>query len=134
MLVTAVLGVLASLALPGLTRVKARANESAARAALKTIASAQLSYRVTHQTYAELGDLGNDTPPYIDDNLASGVKNNYDFTSSGDANSFVAAAVPSSNTTPIRSFCITEDGVLRTSPAITSDIGHDDCQGYVSAE
>ena len=133
MLVVAIMTLLGAMSIPSLLRARISTNESAAQAALKTIATAEYTYRIVNANYTDLAQLGNATPPYIDRALADGVKNGYNFTSAGGVTIFVATAVARSNSTGIRRFCITEDGVIRVNSSITGSTDHDTCQGYGAA-
>src|SRR3989338_271196 len=69
MIVVAIIALLAAIAIPNLLRARHNANESAAIAALRTLSTAEESYRAaqTPPSYsADLGDLFDSTPPYID--------------------------------------------------------------------
>jgi prepilin-type N-terminal cleavage/methylation domain-containing protein len=118
MIVVAIIALLAAIAIPNLLRARLQANESAAQAALKTIATAEVTYRTANATYGTLAELGAATPPYIDSVLAGGTKSGYTFaTSDIAAETFHAGAVPlTPNVTGVRSFCVTEDGVVRVQP------------------
>jgi len=131
MLVMAIMTLLGAMTIPALLRERIVANESIAQSALKTIVAAQISYRIAHNNYANLSQLDDAIPPYIDHALADGLKNGYNFTVAGWETTFVATAVPTkSNSTGVRRFCITEDGVIRVNSSITSSIDHSTCQGY----
>lgn len=128
MIVVAIIALLAAIAIPNLLRARLTANEAAAQAAIKTIATAEITFRTANPSYGSLSNLGSATPPYIDDVLAAGTKNGYTFTSADfSANGFVATAIPQSTTTGSRNFCITEDGVLRVG-TISAATTHDQCQ------
>lgn len=117
MIVVAIIALLAAIAIPNLLRARLQANESAAQAAIKTIATAEVTYRSANPTYATLALLGAPAtgPAYIDAVLAGGTKSGYTFvTTDIAAETFHASAVPgTANVTGVRSFCITEDGVVR---------------------
>jgi len=119
MIVVAIIALLAAIAIPNLLRARLQANESASQAALKTIATAEISYRSANAAYADLDVLDDDTPPYIDSTLAAGTKSGYDFaTSDVAAETFHCSAQPDvAGTSGVRSFCVTEDGVVRVQPA-----------------
>ena len=121
MIVVAIIALLAAIAVPSLVRMRLQANESASQAALKTVATAEIAYRTANTTYATLALLGTPAtgPAYIDTVLAAGTKNGYTFaTSDIAAETFCATAVPvAANVTGVRSFCITEDGVIRVQAA-----------------
>jgi type IV pilus assembly protein PilA len=121
MIVVAIIALLAAIAIPNLLRARLQANESAAQAALKTIATAEVTYRSANPTYGTLALLGAPAtgPAYIDAVLAGGTKNGYTFTATDiAAETFAGEAVPvTANVTGVRSFCITEDGVVRVQAA-----------------
>ncbi|HOU36836.1 MAG TPA: prepilin-type N-terminal cleavage/methylation domain-containing protein [Candidatus Omnitrophota bacterium] len=119
MIVVAIIALLAAIAIPNLLRARLAANESAAIAALKTIASAAHTFRAANSAYpTSLQDLGNATPPYIDSVLADGTKQGYEFNliglgTSGDSG-FEATAVPATpGTTGNRGFFVDTSGVIR---------------------
>ncbi len=119
MIVVAIIALLAAIAIPNLLRARLQANESAAQAAIKTLATAEVTYRTANPSYGTLALLGSANPPYIDAVLAAGTKNGYTFaTPTVAAEAFGATAVPATaNVTGVRSFCITEDGVVRRQDA-----------------
>jgi prepilin-type N-terminal cleavage/methylation domain-containing protein len=138
MIVVAIIALLAAIAIPNLLRARLQANESAAQAALKTIATAEITWRSANPDYAQLDALGSATPPYIDDVLAAGTKNGYTFTlpapTSG-SDAFVCNATPvSGGVSGVRSFCITEDGVVRagTGTEVTTSTDHAACQALAA--
>jgi type IV pilus assembly protein PilA len=123
MIVVAIIALLAAIAIPNLLRARLAANESAAIAALKTVASASHTFRAANPAYpTSLGDLFTDlTPPYIDSVLASGTKQGYTFelapvTSAGGTagdSGFTATAVPVTiGTTGNRGFFVDTSGVI----------------------
>ena len=120
MIVVAIIALLAAIAIPNLLRARLQANESAAQAALKTVATAEVTFRSANATYASLTTLGSPAtgPAYIDAVLAAGTKNGYIFTTTDIAGeTFHCSAVPvGPGTTGVRSFCITADGVVRVDP------------------
>ena len=117
MIVVAIIALLAAIAIPNLLRARLQANESASQAALKTIATAEVTYRSANPTYGTLALLGAPAtgPAYIDAVLAAGVKNGYTFAiPDNTAETFCGTAVPvTANVTGVRSFCVSEDGVVR---------------------
>ena len=124
MIVVAIIALLAAIAIPNLLRARLAANESAAIAALKTVASAAHTFRAANPSYpTSLGDLFTGlTPPYIDSVLAGGAKQGYCFVLSpltshggtaGDSG-FEATAVPVTvGTTGNRGFFVDTSGVIR---------------------
>lgn len=121
MIVVAIIALLAAIAVPSLVRMRLQANESAAQAALKTVATAEIAFRTANATYATLAQLGTPAtgPAYIDLVLAAGNKNGYTFATSDIAGeTFCATAIPGTpNVTGVRSFCVSADGVIRVQAA-----------------
>lgn len=137
MIVVAIIALLAAIAIPNLLRARLQANESAAQAALKTLATAQISYRSANTAYGTLVQLSGATPPYIDSVLGGGTKNGYDFAVIQTNDTFVANATPDTpNVTGVREFCITEDGVVRSDAggAITAATTRDQCITYAATQ
>jgi len=135
MIVVAIIALLAAIAIPNLLRARLQANESAAQAALKTVATAEVTYRTSNPDYASLALLGSPAtgPAYIDGVLAAGTKNGYVFTVIAVAGSdmFVCDAVPvTDNVSGVRKFCITEDGVVRTDSTITGTTSNATCKTH----
>ncbi len=127
MIVVAIIVLLAAIAIPNLLRARVNANQSAAVAGLHTVSTAAQSYRGANPTYPlALGSMGaaEQTPPYIDNVLAGGAKQGYDFVLAGATNSFTAVATPTTfGSTGTRSFFVDTSGVIRytnTSTAPTS--------------
>jgi prepilin-type N-terminal cleavage/methylation domain-containing protein len=123
MIVVAIIVLLAAVSIPGLLRSRLNANEAAALTSLKTISWAAITYRTSNPSFPpDLVSLGNVSPQYIDSNLATGIKQGYNFTLAGDANSFNATAQPvSPNITGVRTFFVDTSGVIRASNNGTAD-------------
>jgi type IV pilus assembly protein PilA len=122
MIVVAIIALLAAIAIPNLLRARLAANESAAIAALKTVASAAHTYRASHAMYvSDLATLGADTPPYIDTILAGGSKQGYNFflasinpDANGNDQGFEASACAATyQVTGVRCFYVDTSGVIR---------------------
>jgi len=132
MIVVAIIALLAAIAIPNLLRARLQANESAAQAALKTVAAAEVTYRIANSGYADLALLGSPAtgPAYIDGVLAAGTKNGYVFSVTDNISGeiFQVSATPISvNISGFRSFCITEDGVVRVNNTGAVSDSHDTC-------
>jgi len=122
MIVVAIIALLAAIAIPNLLRARLAANESAAIAALKTVASAAHTFRASNPGYpTNLSSLYTGlTPPYIDSVLSSGTKQGYNYTlvggdiSGGYYQSFTATATPVViGQTGNRRFFVDTSGVIR---------------------
>lgn len=118
MIVVAIIGLLAAIAIPNLLRARVNSNESAAKGALRTLSTALESYRAAQvpPTFpADLAAMSDADPPYIDDTLAAGAKQGYDFTyAQTDANSYTVTAAPTTDgVTGEKTFFVDESGVIR---------------------
>ena len=121
MIVVAIIALLAAIAIPNLLRARANANEAAAVSAVKTLATAAISFRSVNNAYPSniiaLGP-GNATPSYIDAILGCDttecLKQGYSFSLTGGTNTFSAIALPAGpGTTGSRSFFVDETGVIK---------------------
>lgn len=116
MVVVAIVIILITIAIPNILRSRVVANEGAAIANLKTIATACQSYHIDNQGYPSvLADLATANPTYIDNVLGSGQKQGYQFIyNSADSDHFTVNA-NSINTGLLkgRYFYIDESGTIR---------------------
>jgi len=115
LIVVAIIGIIAAIAVPNLLQSKAAANEVSAIGSLRTIVTAEITYSATVGSgayAAALSDLS--TQSLIDDSLGSGAKGGYDFVLSGTANTFTVTAEPTTpGTTGNRYFFSDDSGVIR---------------------
>jgi type IV pilus assembly protein PilA len=125
LIVVAIIGIIAAIAIPNLLASRRAANEGSAQSSLRTIHSSESTYQATtgNGAYtANLTDLQN--AKLVDDVLGSGVKSGYNFTipdvivpATGVLAQFAAQADPQVDTgvsqSGTRVFGITEDGVMR---------------------
>ena len=136
LIVVAIIGIIAAIAIPNLLASKRAANEGSAQSSLRTIHSSEAVFQSTagNGNYGPLTIAGvADEASLVGQNLVdsvlgSGVKSGYNFAITPDNTAtpvnFFATAAPA-NTAAItrtgnRSFTIAEDGVLRGK---TSDTG-----------
>ena len=121
LLVVAIIGIIASIAIPNLLASRRAANEGSAQSSLRTIQSCQLTYQATEGRgdYADLAALRGEF--LTDQVLGSGTKSGYNFVVTPSAAGtrpalFYATAVPTipsgAGKTGTRRFGIAEDGVL----------------------
>lgn len=78
LIVVAIIGVIAGIAIPSLARARRYAQAGSAIQSLRTITTAENIYERRHKVYATLADLAPEGT--IDTNLAVGVKSGYNFT------------------------------------------------------
>ena len=136
LIVVAIIGIIAAIAIPNLLASKRAANEGSAQSSMRTIHSSQAVFQAT-QGNGEFGNLtelmnGN----LIDSVLGSGTKSGYTFAcpdanlAAGPPATFWATAIPA-NTAAVtrtgnRSFTIAEDGILRGKVTDTAAANHAD--------
>lgn len=131
LIVVAIIGIIAAIAIPNLLASRRAANEGSAQSSLRTIQSCEASYKATagDGDYADLATL--QAHDFVGSELGGGAKSGYTFTATPDNNAaiptFFVFAVPTNTAaftrTGNRSFTIAEDGVLRGK---VSDVGPTD--------
>jgi type IV pilus assembly protein PilA len=120
LIVVAIIGIIAAIAIPNLLASRRAANEGSAQQSLRTISSAEATYYSTagNGSYGTMASMV--TQNLIDSVLGGGAKSGYNFTTGAapvaSTTVFVAAAAPiiSSGVTATgtREFCIDQTGVL----------------------
>ncbi len=120
LLVVAIIGIIAAIAIPNLLASRRASNEASAIASLRTIGTAQATYLQTiggNVNYAAgLVALGPTGANLIDEQLganATSTKTGYNFTMTGNANIFSANGDPVSASTGVRHFFTDASGVIR---------------------
>jgi len=137
LIVVAIIGIIAAIAIPNLLASRRAANEGSAQQSMRSMASAEATYKSTAGmgNYGPVSDLV--TQNLIDSTLGSGTKSGYNFTTStapaSNADAFVLAAAPTNNTgvtaTGTREFCIDQSGVLGAKAAAGTTVATD-CTGF----
>ncbi|HKV37872.1 MAG TPA: prepilin-type N-terminal cleavage/methylation domain-containing protein [Blastocatellia bacterium] len=93
LIVVAIIGIIAAIAVPNLLKSRQAANEASAISSLRTIGSAQATYQSTKGLGKDydltLADMAT-TQSLIDTNLGSGTKSGYGFTMTGVAQTSAA--------------------------------------------
>ena len=124
LIVVAIIGIIAAIAVPNLLQSKAAANEASAISAIRNVVTSHITFSATvgSGTYAtDLAAL--QTAKLIDSVLGSGTKDGYTFTSSGGTNTFVVNAAPNTaGTTGTRFFFSDESGVIRYSTGVAATV------------
>jgi prepilin-type N-terminal cleavage/methylation domain-containing protein len=134
LIVVAIIGIIAAIAIPNLLASKRAANEGSAQSSMRTIHSSQAVYQATagngqFGTLAQM--LGQNL---VDSVLGAGTKSGYTFAcpagnlDAGPPATFFATAIPA-NTAAVtrtgnRSFTIAEDGILRGKVTDTAAADH----------
>ena len=132
LIVVAIIGIIAAIAIPNLLASRRAANEASAQSSLRTIHSAEATYQATAGAgaFGTVGSLGSNS--LIDSALVTLVKSGYNFTVTPDltagatgANAaFFAYALPITPTgvaqTGTRRFGLTQVGVMRGDTVTTA--------------
>lgn len=115
MIVVAIIGLLAAIAIPNLLRARLNANEGAVKADLRTFSSAAESYRAAQATPSyptALTQMTGATPAYVDSSFTA-AKHGYSFAYAGATNTYSMYASPSTaGTTGNNYYCVDHTGVL----------------------
>ena len=120
MIVVAIIGLLAAIAIPNLLRARLNANESAVKSDLRTFSSSSESFRSAQNPpayAANVAALTGANPPYLDtswDNAgAAPGKHGYLFTFAVAANgtTFSMSAAPQANQ-GVNTYCVDQSGVV----------------------
>jgi type IV pilus assembly protein PilA len=121
LIVVAIIGLIAALAIPGLQKARRYAQAGSAIQSLRTITTAENLYERRFRVYATLTDLAPEGT--VDPNLAVGHKSGYSFSLSialdasdlaaGKLNSFKCHADPDYDDGKIDHFFVDETGVIR---------------------
>jgi type IV pilus assembly protein PilA len=131
LIVVAIIGIIAAIAIPNLLASRRAANEGSAQQSLRTIHSAQATYQATAGNGAFSADLTSlHGQNLIDTVLNTGTKSGYLFAvveqaGTGPTAVYGAKCYPSTTTgvsqTGTRRFGLTEDGVMRGDTTIGTD-------------
>lgn len=119
MIVVAIIGLLAAIAIPNLLRARLNANEGAMKTDLRAFSSANESFRAAQNppTYgATVAALTGATPPYLDASWNANPKHGFNLTyavAAAPASTFSMIGVPTTaNTTAVNTYCIDQTGVV----------------------
>jgi prepilin-type N-terminal cleavage/methylation domain-containing protein len=141
LIVVAIIGIIAAIAIPNLLASRRAANEGSAQQSIRTIHSSEATYQATsgNGAYGDLTALK--TASLVDPVLGSGTKSGYVFsvpaivapnTTTGVQAQFMAQTVPQTTTgvsqSGTRRFCITEDGVMRGDTSMTALTTRTECE------
>ena len=134
LIVVAIIGIIAAIAIPNLLASRRAANEGSAQSSLRTIHSSEATYQATagQGSYGSMANLG-PVPPagtgqgLIDAVLSTGTKSGYTFaiTVAGTTpDAFYATAVPTVtggiSATGTRRFAVADDGVMHGDTTMTA--------------
>jgi len=119
LIVVAIIGIIAAIAVPNLLQSKAAANEASAISAIRNIVTSHITYSATVGSGSYAADLSVlEAAKLIDSVLGSGTKDGYAFVSAGGSNTFTITGGPTNpGSTGTRYFFSDESGVIRYSTA-----------------
>jgi prepilin-type N-terminal cleavage/methylation domain-containing protein len=137
LIVVAIIGIIAAIAIPNLLASRRAANEGSAQQSLRTMSSAEATYQATagNGSYGTVANMMGQN--LVDTVLGNGVKSGYNFTTGAAPTSsttvFVIAAAPTAITgvtaTGTREFCIDQSGVLGAKAAASTTVATA-CTGF----
>lgn len=113
MIVVAVIGLLAAIAVPNLLRARMNANEGAIKSDMRTYGSAAESFRATQVPPAyptQMSDLVSAIPSYLDSQW-SGTKHGYTFVIAATTNTYSLVATPAAGG-GTHTYCIDQTGII----------------------
>ncbi len=115
LIVVAIIGIIAAIAVPNLLQSKAAANEASAISAIRNIVTSHITYSATVGSGSYAANLTTlQTAKLIDSVLGSGTKDGYAYVSGGGAVGFTVTASPlTPGSTGTRYFFSDESGVIR---------------------
>jgi prepilin-type N-terminal cleavage/methylation domain-containing protein len=142
LIVVAIIGIIAAIAIPNLLASRRAANEGSAQSSLRTMHSAEATYQATtgNGAFANLAAL--DAADLVDPVLGLGTKSGYIFTvrdadivapAVGTLAQFMAQASPQVtggvSQSGTRRFCVEEDGVMRGGVGVAAVANRAGCDG-----
>jgi len=131
MIVVAIIGIIAAIAIPNLITSRMRANESSAVSGTRIISTGEVAFHaagmVTNSAtgvaqYGDLAELGSGATPFIDAAISAGSKSGYVYSVTpvdhSSTPSFTATSTPASFQSGIKSYFVDESGVIRFSGVV----------------
>ena len=124
LIVVAIIGIIAAIAVPNLLQSKAAANEASSISSIRNIVTSQITYSATTGAGSYAATLAIlSSQKLVDSVLGAGTKDGYNFTVSGGANTFVVNANPvTPGSTGNRYFFSDESGVIRFATAAAATV------------
>lgn len=114
LVVVGIIALLAAIAIPNLMRAKISANESAARATLKSIANSLENYAAINSVYpTDTTQLIGATPPYLSVDYFADTHNGYSYTSVLGDYSYTITATPINVNTGTVTYTISTGAILQ---------------------
>ena len=124
LIVVAIIGIIAAIAVPNLLQSKAAANEASAISSLRNIVTSQITYSATTGAGSYAATLAIlSSQKLVDSVLGAGTKDGYNFTVTGGTNTFVVNSNPvTPGSTGNRYFFSDESGVIRFATAAAATV------------
>jgi type II secretory pathway pseudopilin PulG len=133
-----IIGIIAAIAIPNFLKARLVANESSAISTLKTISSAAQTFYVDNNQYPQWSsELTSAEPAYLDQDYTIQPYTGYNFAiiDTNDKTTFLATAIPAQlGISGIRSFCVTDDGIVRFNPRGEDIFSYSGCKALESAD
>lgn len=118
MIVVAIIGLLAAVAIPNLLRARNNASEGAMRSALRTFSTGCESYRAAQATPAyapDISSMTSGTPPFLDSQWTASTRHGFTITyspSTAPAATYGFLADPSAGSGLTNTYCVDQTGVI----------------------
>lgn len=114
LVIVGIIAILSAIAIPNVIRARINANETAAKATLKTIANALENYYAVNTEYpTDVNDLMGDVPPYLNKDYFSGIHHGFNFTASTTIATYTVSATPSNTNMGSTTYTITTGAVYQ---------------------
>ena len=123
MIVVAIIGLLAAIAIPNLLRARMNANEGAMKTDLRAFSSANESYRAAQTTpaySATIAALTATAPPYLDSSWTGTSKHGYTLAYANATSTFGLLASPASASDATNTYGVDQTGVIYVGGACPS--------------
>jgi prepilin-type N-terminal cleavage/methylation domain-containing protein len=122
LVVVAIIGLIAAIAVPNLKRARQQACSASAIQSMRTITTAEVLYQRVYKAYGTLADLAPDGT--LDPNLRSGFKSTYifDITLDADPLKFTATATPTTEPSVMNYYFVDETTVIRVNFGAPADV------------
>ena len=112
MIVVAIIALLAAIAIPNLIRAKINANDTTAKASLKSVSTALENYYTINNAYpAGTTQLLGAAPPYLTIDYFNGIHNGYTYTATLTSYTYSISAYPASSSLGTTTLTIATGGV-----------------------
>ena len=118
MIVVAIIGLLAAIAIPNLLRARINANEGAIKSDLRTFSSANENYRAaqTNATYAaSIANLTGSTPVYLDTSWSTNPKHGFNLAYAPETTTYSLLAAKASADDAENDYCVDQTGTIQRS-------------------